>query len=490
MNLNRRDALKTLAAGTAALALPGCNRATYKPNVVFILVDDMGWKDLGCYGSTFHETPHIDALAAGGVRFTDAYAASPVCSPTRASILSGKHPARVHITDWIPGNDPKNRPLLGPQDQHELPLDELTLGEAFKAAGYATGYIGKWHLGDKGHYPEDQGFDVNIAGHHAGHPASYFYPYKNSYGYYDVPGLEDGHEGEYLTERLTDEAVGFIEKKKERPFFLYLSYYSVHTPIQPKTSLKEKYAAKKAGLGPSALPEYRQEHDAQTRLRQDHSGYAAMVESVDTGVGRVRAALKSQGLDENTVIVFMSDNGGLSTVPHPGPASVFPLRAGKGWVYEGGIRVPMIMAWPGQIHGGQSTDTPVMSTDFYPTLLSLAGLKSRPEQHRDGVDLGPLLRGGAIDRDFLVWHYPHYHGSRHRPASAIRQGNWKLVYSYEEGQTELYNLADDIEEQHDLVSVYPERAIELRIKLMEWLKSVDAQMPVPNPKYDTEKRGA
>ncbi|MCK5149211.1 sulfatase [bacterium] len=461
------------------MALPGCGFRSSKPNVVFILVDDLGWKDLGCYGSTFHETPNIDTLAAEGVRFTDAYAASPVCSPTRASILTGKHPARLHITDWIPGNDPKNRPLLGPQDEHAMRLDEVTLAESFKEAGYATGFIGKWHLGGEGFYPQDQGFDVNIAGHHAGHPASYFYPYKNRHGHWDVPDLSDGSEGEYLTDRLTDEAVGFIQSRKERPFFLYLSYYSVHTPIQPKPSLKEKYAAKKAALSPSDLPEYRKEQDAKTRLRQDHAGYASMVHAVDDGVGRVRSALKDLGLDDNTIIVFMSDNGGLSTIPTPGPASVYPLRAGKGWVYEGGIRVPMIMHWKGHIDKGKTSDIPVMSTDFYPTLLALSGLKKRPDQHCDGVDLGPILKGeGAVDRDFLVWHYPHYHGSRHRPASAIRQGKWKLIYWYEDGRTELYNLKDDIEESHDLVTTHPERAVALRIKMMEWLRSVDAQMPI------------
>ncbi|MBN2414854.1 sulfatase [bacterium] len=489
--IGRRDFLRLSLAGAAAAALIGCRpKHTATPNVVFFLIDDMGWTDLACYGSRYYETPHIDRLAREGMRFTDAYAACPVCSPTRASILSGKYPARVGITDWIPGDDPKNRKLLGAEDRHELPLDEVTLAEAFHGAGYATGFFGKWHLGGKGFYPEDQGFDVNVAGHWAGHPASYFYPYKNTQERWDVPGLEGGETGEYLTDRLTDESLAFIEANRDQPFMLYLSHYAVHTPVQSKMDLMEKYRKKLGGMAPQEGAETVTEGPSRAKQKQDNPAYAGMVESVDESVGRIADKLEELGLTERTVIVFMSDNGGLSTVRgnwNP-PTSNVLLRAGKGWLYEGGIREPMIVKWPGVTEPGSVCAEPVISTDFYPTLLEAAGLPLRPHQHEDGVSLVPLLKQRAgLKREALYWHYPHYHSSGMTPGGAMRAGDYKLIEWFETGEVELYNLKDDVSEKHDLAADMPAKAQELLGMLRSWRKETGAKMPAVNPAY-TEPR--
>jgi len=436
---SRRDFIKLIGAGTVVMAVPACLEFKSKPghNFVFFLIDDMGWKDGGCYGSKFYETPHIDRLAANGMRFTDAYAACPVCSPTRASILSGKHPVRVNITDWIPGLDPKDRKLLGTEDLHQLPLSEVTIAEAFKEIGYATAFMGKWHLGDKGYFPEQQGFDINKGGHWAGQPASYFFPYKNERKRWDVPGLEGGEEGEYLTDRLTTESVKFIEQNKDKPFLLYLSHYAVHTPIQSKPELEERIIQK----------------------------------------------LDELKLSENTVIIFMSDNGGLSTLPGDwkSPTSNLPLRAGKGWLYEGGIREPMIIKWPGVTEPGSICREPVISMDFFPTMLEMAGLSLFPEQHVDGCSLVPLLcQTGGLKRNELFWHFPHYHGSGSIPSGAVRSGDYKLIEWFEDGSIELYNLKDDISEKHDLAASKPEKADELLKKLKLWRDKIGAKMPEQN----------
>lgn len=448
-----------------------------RPSFLFILVDDLGWRDLGCYGSTFYDTPHLDALAASGMRFTQGYAAHPVCSPTRAAIMTGKNPARVGITDWIPGKNPKGRKLLGPDDLHALPLEEVTLAEALRKRGYRTFFAGKWHLGSRGHFPEDQGFEVNKGGHHRGSPpGGYYSPYKN-------PKLEDGPEGEYLPDRLTDETLRLIESHRDEPFLAFLSFYTVHTPIQAARRHIEKYREKAAELpeleGPAQLPE----HDAFTKARQDNPAYASMIHAMDENVGRLLRKLEELELDKRTVVVFTSDNGGRSTLPRRGsPTSNLPLRAGKGWCYEGGVRVPLIVRAPGITEPRSACDVPVWSADLYPTLIELAGLAPLPAEHRDGLGLLPLLRGGGtLPRDFLVWHYPHYHGSAWRPGSAIRAGKWKLIEFYEQGKVELYDLAEDPGERQDLARKMPAKARELRSKLSGYLRSVDAKMPRPNP---------
>jgi arylsulfatase A-like enzyme len=444
-------------------------------NIVFILADDFGYRDLGCYGSTFYQTPNLDRLAAEGMRFTDAYAACPVCSPTRAALLTGKYPARLHLTDFIPGN--RVGKLLPARYRHELPLEEFTIAEALKESGYATGFIGKWHLGGQKYFPTFQGFDENIGGCALGHPPSYFSPYK-------IPTLEDGPAGEYLTDRLTDEAIRFIDEHKEGPFFLYLCHYAVHNPQQAKKEIVQQYRAKAAALPSVVGPEFMPEHDHQTRQEQNQPVYAAMVQSLDESVGRMLDKLAEEGLEDNTLFIFTSDNGGLSTA-EGAPTSNAPLRAGKGWLYEGGIREPLIVRWPGVTAAGSTCGEPVISTDFYPTLLAAAGLPPRPQQHVDGVDFTPLLRHreGTSARPPLFWHYPHYANQGGRPSGAIRDGDWKLIESYEDGKVELFNLKDDLSEQHDLADQRLGMAASLRHKLHVWRDSVGALMPSPNPDY-------
>ncbi len=411
--------------GAAAWTLGGgVMAATNKrPNFLFILVDDLGWRDLGCFGSTFYETPNIDRLAAQGVRFTDAYAACPVCSPTRASIMTGKYPARMATTDWFGAPQPeearkhhtKNKPLLPAPYEEQLSLKEVTLAETLREEGYRTFFAGKWHLGGEGFFPEDQGFDVNKGGHHRGSPpGGYFAPYKN-------PKLDNGPEGEHLPSRLAAETTRFIEENREGPFLAYLSFYSVHTPLQSRKDLKAKYAAKAKAQEKDA-PTWGQEGERKVRLLQDHAVYGGMVEAMDTAVGKVLDALDASGAADNTVVFFMSDNGGLST-SEGHPTSNLPLRAGKGWLYEGGIREPMIVKWPGVAQAGSTCSEPVTSTDFYPTILDMAGLAPRPEQHADGASLTPLLRDkGKPERDALYWHYPHYGNQGGSPGAAIRAG--------------------------------------------------------------------
>ncbi len=478
---SRRHFLKWLGFGAAAAMLPGFVRGgpRKRPNFVFFLVDDLGWKDLGCYGSTFYDTPNIDRLAASGMRFTDAYAACPVCSPTRASIMTGKYPARLGITDWIPGQRPKNRKLLAPPIHNQLALGEVTIAEALKEAGYRTFFAGKWHLGGEGFFPEQQGFDINKGGHHRGSPpGGYYSPYKN-------PKLKDGPAGEYLTDRLTDESIRFLQARGKEPFLLYLSFYTVHTPIQACKRHLETFKKKAEALPPLKGPDQIKERDGWTKLRQDNPAYASMVHAMDENVGRVLDKLDQLGLTETTVVVFMSDNGGLSTLRRRGyPTSNLPLRAGKGWCYEGGIREPMIIRAPGVTRPGGVCGVPVTSTDFYPTMLELAGLAARPKQHVDGLSLVPLLAGGkTLPRDAIYWHYPHYHGSTWTPGAAVRAGDWKLIEFYDEGTVELYNLSKDIGERRDLARKMPEKKNELLTLLHTWQKRVGAKMPRPNPDY-------
>ncbi len=486
--MNRRHFLKTLGA---AVLLPACGGVVRlpagerrRPNFVFFLVDDLGWKDLGCYGSTFYETPHIDKLAAQGMRFTNAYAACPVCSPTRASIMTGKYPARLGITQWI-GAPNEPTPY-----RHYLPLEEVTIAEALKEAGYATGFVGKWHLSMRGedrqqYYPDRQGFDVNIGGDSFGSPPTYFYPYKKGNRSLETMP-EGGSEGEYLTDRLTHESLKFLDANKDRPFLLYLSHYAVHTPIESKQALTDKYKAKAERLPASREPHAKTVYGPyKTRMVQDNPTYAGMVQSVDESIGRVMDKIAALGLEQNTIVIFMSDNGGLSTVSREGPTCNLPLRAGKGWLYEGGIREPMLIKWPGVVETGSLCHSPVTSTDFYPTMLEMAGLPLRPEQHADGVSLVPLLKKtGKLARPAIYWHYPHYHGSGSRPSGAVRAGDFKLIEWYEDGQIELYNLANDLGEQENLAELKPEKAAELRRMLREWRSTMDARMPEGQPRND------
>lgn len=449
-----------------------------KRNFVFILADDLGWTDLGCTGSTFYETPHLDRLASEGMRFTQAYAACPVCSPTRASILAGRYPARMDTTDWFGAPQPETahnhptgtKPLLPAPYLEHMPLEEVTLAEALKDAGYATFFAGKWHLGGDGFLPTDQGFDINKGGHHRGSPpGGYFSPYNN-------PNLEDGPKGEHLPDRLASETAQFIEANQDQPFLAYLSFYSVHTPLQGRPDLVEKYKGKDA-----PADAWGEEGDRKVRLAQNHAVYAAMVEAMDAAVGKVLDTLRRLGLDDTTCVIFMSDNGGLST-SEGHPTSNVPLRAGKGWLYEGGIREPMIIRCPGVTEPGSTCHAPVTSTDFYPTMLELAGLPARPEQHVDGMSLVPLLQGAeSLDRDALYWHYPHYGNQGGSPGAAVRAGDWKLIEYFEDDHVELYNVRYDVSETHDLGADKPALAEELRAKLHAWQKAVNAKFPSPSP---------
>ncbi len=461
-SLNRRQFLACAASqalGFAAQRHPG----QPPPNFLFILVDDMGWRDLGCYGSTFYETPNIDRFAKQAMRFTNAYAACPVCSPTRASILTGKYPARLHLTDWIPGRKqwPSAR-LLTPAFRQELPLNEVTLAQALKPLGYTSASIGKWHLGGPAFYPDKHGFDLNVAGTDKGQPQSYFGPF-------DLPNLKGGSKDDYLTDRLTVEAEKFLEVNRDRPFFLYLPEFAVHLPLQAKAGAIEHYASKARADNP-----------------QHHPVYAAMVASLDENVGRILKKLDELGLAERTIVFFMSDNGGLMYENRTSDAvtSNAPLRAGKGHLYEGGIREPMMIRWPGVTKPGSTCDAAVISTDFFPTILEMAGAKADSKPAADGLSLTPLLRGGAIQRDAIYWHYPHYGNQGSAPSGAVRSGNHKLIEFYEDGRLELYNLAEDLRESHNLAQSNPKLASELHGKLKQWRAAVGASMPIPNPHYD------
>ncbi len=430
------------------------------PNIIVFLIDDLGWTDLGCCGSDLYETPHIDNLARHGVRFTHGYSACTVCSPTRAAMMTGKYPARLHITDWIHGHKRPNAKLAIPQWTEYLPRSEFTIASALKEAGYATAHVGKWHLGDeKEGWPDKHGFDVNIAGYQAGSPPRYFSPYK-------IPTLKDGPDGEYLTDRLAAEAVRFIEINKDKPFFVYFPHYGVHTPLQAKKELIEKYKKK-----------------AKPGMRHTNATYAAMIESVDDAVGRVTAKLAELKLTERTLIVFTSDNGGLLK---PSTTNV-PLREGKGSSYEGGTRVPLVVSWPGVVPPGTLCEQPVMTIDFYPTLLQAAGAKSKPEHnaHVDGVSIVALLKDpkAKLKRDTLYWHYPHYHPGGATPYGAIRVGDWKLIEFYEDMRVELYNIREDVGENNDRARDLPQKTEGLRHGLHAWRKAVGAQMPTPNPNY-------
>ena len=450
------------------LSLSTVSTDTAKPNVVMVLIDDFGWVDLGCYGSTFHETPNIDRLAQRGLRFTNAYAACPVCSPSRAAIMTGKYPARLHLTDWLPGrSDHPSQKLLRPSIRQQLPLEENTLAEALKPVGYATASLGKWHLGGKPFWPEHQGFDLNVGGTETGSP-------PGGYFRFHTPNLKARSDQEYLTDRLTEEAVRFIQEHRDQPFFLYLAHYAVHIPLQAKKELEAKYQSK-----------------PKKESTQNNPIYAAMIQSVDEGVGKIFQTLDHLKIADRTVVIFTSDNGGLSVKegPHTPATSNAPLKTGKGYLYEGGIRVPLIIAFPGVTRPGTVCDVPVSGQDLYPTILAMVGASPSPGQVIDGESLLPLLKGnGALRRDALYWHYPHYSNQGGKPGGAIHKGDLKLIEWYEDGKVELYDVKRDIGEQHDLANERPEQVARLRNQLARWRKSVGAQMPSPNPDYHPRKR--
>jgi arylsulfatase A len=467
-----RPLITCLAIMTTAWSAGTARCESARPNIILFLIDDLGWRDLGCQGSGYYQTPHIDKLASDGARFTNAYSACAVCSPTRAAILTGKYPARLMLTDWLPSGrwDPQAKLMTG-RFVRGLPVEEFTLAEALRSAGYRTANIGKWHLGSEPFsLPEHHGFDVNIGGNAHGAPGSYFFPYE---GDWLIPGTElrakwnvlpDGKEGEYLTDRLTDEAVRFITQNQDKPFFLYFPHYGVHTPLEAKPHVVAKY---------EAIPQSE---------RQGLSEYAAMVESIDDSVGRVMDTLEKQKLTDNTIIIFTSDNGGLWKATNHAP-----LRGNKGAYYEGGIRVPLIIKWPGHAKPGQVVDQPVISNDLYPTCLATAGLQPIPNQHVDGLDLSELLQGKAtrLHRQSLFWHFPHYNEHPSSvPSSVIRKGPWKLIETFDPAGFELYNLDKDLSETTNLAKSHPEKLAELRMELEAWRAEVGAEMMRPNPDFD------
>ena len=485
-----------LATRLSALTQLGILQATFAiaawagpPNVVFFLADDLGWRDLGCYGSQFYETPNLDALADSGARFTQAYAACPVCSPTRASILTGKYPVRMRVTDYIsPGRwkpaaimATQHRDATGPSmttacHSGKRPWQRRSRRAATPRSSPESGTWARRGSGPKIRASTSTSEDSSMAAPGVATITSRRTAIRTS---------RTGPAGEHLPDRLARETCEFIANHRDEPFLAYLSFYSVHTPLMTTGPLERKYT-EKAGRLTIFGPRFIRDGFRDARQVQDHAVYAGMVEALDTAVGKVLHALESNGLESSTIVVFMSDNGGLST-SEGSPTANLPLRAGKGWLYEGGIREPMIIRAPGVTSAGSAIDTPVTSTDFYPTLLELAELRKRPRQHVDGTSLVPLLRGRPLDRKPLFWHYPHYGNQGGAPGAAIREGSWKLIRWYENGATELYNLANDAGERYDLSELVPDRAARLGETLDQWLNDVGANMPSANPRYSATR---
>ena len=488
--------MKSLAS-LLLLALPLVGKPL---NVVFFLVDDLGYMDVSPNNpDTFYDTPNIQALADSGMRFTDAYAACPVCSPTRSSILTGQYPARTHNTDYFgapnafetlpenydPAKDGKfgrhsKRPVRPAPYHNQLAADHTTLAESLKGHGYSTFFAGKWHLGNKGSWPTDHGFDINIGGTQGGGPyggKKYFSPYGN-------PNLKDGPAGEHLPDRLATETAKFIADNKDGPFLAYLSFYSVHTPLIGRPDLVEKYKKKKEKLGLKSTSE--DEAPRKNRTNQEHAIYAAMVEAMDLAIGKVLTALEDNGVADNPLVIFFSDNGGLST-SEGSPTSNLPLRAGKGWLYEGGIREPLLVRWPGVTKPGSTCDTPLISTDFFPTILDAAALPALPKQHKDGASFTSLLKDPTAKLNAtraLYWDYPHWGNQGSIPGAAIREGGWKLIaFDYKKG-TELYNLAEDPGEKTNLAGKNADRVKAMRANLDEVRSSTGAFRTSRNPDFN------
>lgn len=469
------------------------NLNTYgeRPNVVFILVDDMGAHDLSNEGSTYYESPHIDRIAKEGMKFTRGYATCQVCSPSRASILTGKYPVNHGITTWIGDAFGEAWSKRGRQDSHQPPeyernlrTSELTLAEAMVGAGYKTFFAGKWHLGSEGSWPTDHGFEINKGGWDVGGPrGGFFSPYTN-------PNLESGPNGESLTLRLGQETADFIQEHKDQPFLAYLSFYTVHAPIQTTQELWQKYQKKAEKMGLIQNKErFLFDRRLNVRQVQDCPIYAGMIEQLDQAIGKVLSKLDEHGLDKSTIICFTSDNGGVSSGDAYATSNL-PLRGGKGRQWEGGIREPFYLKAPGVTKGGLKSDTPVNGIDWYPTLLELCGIEIPKKQKVDGVSLVPILKGQKIKNRPLYWHYPHYGNQGGEPSSIIMESDWKLIHYHEDGRDELYHLGNDIGEQNDLIAKENKRAKQMRKKLDDWLKQTKAKFPTPNPQFDSTKREA
>ncbi len=469
-SIPRREFTRRTGLATLSLALGGCASSRKmpdsRPNIILILIDDMGWKDVGFMGSMYYRTPNIDRLSREGMVFTDAYAAAPNCAPSRACLLTGMYTPRhgIYTVNSSERGNARHRKLIPTPNTTVLDPRFITVVEALREAGYSSASIGKWHLGNgPGRGPLSQGFDMNIGGGATGHTPSHFSPYG-------LRALPDGPEGEYLTDRLTDEAIRFIETNGEQPFFLYLTHYAVHTPVQAPDEITSRY------------------RDAPPSGGQNDPVYAAMIESVDTGIGRLLDALDTSGQTDNTMVIFCSDNGG-----HGRKTSMEPLRGSKGMLYEGGIRSPMVVRWPGRIEAGSSCSEPVIMVDLLPTILEMAGVVPPAEQPVDGMSLIPLLKGRSkFDRDAIFWHFPAYLEAyagmeghwRTTPAGAVRSGEWKLIEFFEDGRLELYNLHDDIGEEHDLSYIRPEQRDALHRLMLDWRKNTGAPVPAElNPLY-------
>ncbi len=469
-----------------------------QPNVIVILADDLGWADLSSYGSTFYETPNLDKLASNGIRFTQGYATCPVCSPTRASMMTGKYTVKTGVTDWIKGRQEDGKAMLyekliAQPTAYQLALEEKTIAEYAVENNYKTFFAGKWHLGEEEKYwPDFQGFQTNIGGWSKGSPTGrindttggFFTPYKN-------PTLPDGPSGEYLTDRLTNECLSFMENNRQTPFFLMYSLYAVHNPLQAPAALIKKYQAKQKQLGIQNNNRFAKDEDWmkhengwRRRLVQDNPVYAAMIENMDWNIGRLLDKLKQLNIDDNTLVIFTSDNGGLSTA-EGSPTTNGPLRAGKGWLYEGGVRVPLIMYWKGKIVAGSISDLPVTTADLFPTIAKAINENYRKGKSIDGESILQLI---AKPQEFqnrkLFWHYPHYSNQGGKPGSAIRKGNYKLIYNYEDENMELYDVVNDIAEKNNIASAERKTANQLKKQLFKWLKGTSALLPNKNPLYD------
>jgi arylsulfatase A-like enzyme len=483
-----------LSIALAVLVFAGCSQDQKpKPNVLFILADDLGYHDLSVMGSKYYETPNIDRIASEAMVFSNGYAACQVCSPSRGSIMTGKFPARHGITDWIgaPSGEEWRKynrftKLLPPEYEHQLADQFVTLPEAMKEAGYKTFFAGKWHLGGKGSWPQDHGFDINKGGWDVGSPkGGYFDPYDN-------PNLENRQPGENLSLRLADETVKFLNENNPqrtgKPVFAFLSFYAVHGPIQTTPEKWRKYRDKAYEMG-VAESGFKMGPVLPARVIQDNPVYGGLVEAMDDAVGLVLKSLEELGLDENTIVVFTSDNGGVVSGDAYATSNL-PLRGGKGHQYEGGIREPYFIKVPGKTEGGEECDVPVSGADFYPTILELTGQSLQPGEHNDGVSLVPLLKGGEIEERSLIWHYPHYGNQGGAPSSIIRRGDWKLIHYYEDDRDELFNLVKDVRESNNLITEYPEKASKLKNELMTYLKDVGANFPERDPLYDEAKEKA
>lgn len=483
-------ALALWICGSALLALSCSSSEASPPNILFILVDDLGVMDIGIEtpGEGFYETPHVDALARKGMRFKQGYTSGRVCSPARASIMLGTDPARHGITNWIGAGvgasiaERKLGSVMPPEYIRALPADQTTLAEAFRDAGYETFFAGKWHLGPEGSWPEDHGFNANIGGWDSGSPkGGYFAPWNN-------PNLPSGPDGESLTHRLARETARFIQSDKEKPFFAFLSFYNVHSPVETSQERWEKFRAKAAAMD-SPQERFEIDRTLPVRLVRDHPIYAGMVETMDEAVGIVLEALEKAGVADNTIICFTSDHGGVVS----GDAystSMLPLRGGKGRQWEGGLRVPTYIFAPGVTEAGSTTHVPLVGTDFFPTLMELAGLPLLPDQHVDGASLVPVLRGESMEERPLFWHYPHYGNQGGEPSSVIRRGDWKLIHYWTDQRRELYNLSDDPGERTDLAARHPEKVAELGAELEAYLEKTGAKFPEPWPGYKVEMEEA